>query len=181
MKKIFAFSLFFFILFSLPAQITSCGQVAPDEATIGEAWIGSGCQSAMLKVLSRSVRTSNLENLIWNHDPAWDDDEGCEAGNDGTFCDPDIFAQGCSNTNYCPDKYCEQLDFLTEIRATMIFNAFGPWGNLHHLKPGTSLWAAMQQIPKDINAKYDLFVHRNGEIGLEASTYPGRHIREYKK
>ena len=153
MKPLHTFVLFFLFSFSLQAQLTSCDDVPPSNPTIGEAWIGNGCESAILKVLSRPVRASDLNLLIWDYDPTWDT---CEVDSSGTFCDPSIFAQGCKNTNYCPDKYCNQLTFFTEVKASMIFNAFESWGNLHMLQSGTSLWDAMHQIPVDINAKYDL-------------------------
>lgn len=145
-------------LSNLDGQCTTltCTSSLPSNATIGEPYFGNGCQSNIPKILSRPIRTSSLWTLLWENNPSWDLCNYPIGQSD--FCDPSVFAVNCQWTVYCPTKYCEQINKFPELNASIILRAFGPWGNLHRLKDGESLWDdVMKQIPCDINAAYDLY------------------------
>lgn len=152
MKAILKLVSIFFYISVLSSQTPTCITNPPGDPTVGNPIFGNGCLSNIPKILSRPVRASGLFNLNWNTTYFWW--QPCDPV-DGTFCDPSVFAQ-CNTAHYCPDKYCDNVNFFAEINATMIFSAFGPWGSLHNLKDGTALWKSMKSIPVDINAAYDL-------------------------
>ncbi len=118
------------------------------------------CVAGIQRILSRSVHAEDLYS--WNNpSTCWNIAPDQPDFNTPVNCNPGLGNYNNSLydlcwSDYCPDKYCEIIKALVDMKATLIIRAINTHSKYPPLLPATDNQnIAFKQLVYDINAAYD--------------------------
>lgn len=100
------------------------------------------CIAGIQKYLSRSMAMGLANTIdIFAID-------GCE-----NACD--LPYEDCPNGNYCPTRYCEDIEVLVDLNIAFIRRAATVYGKEYQMDPNHPFYNGLEQVVLDINNAYD--------------------------
>lgn len=133
-----------FISFQLKSQPFTC---QPQACTpVGDPYLDYTCFATIEKYLARSIAMDDITEVNRStYDP------NC---NNTNSCNP-VYTQ-CPTGGYCPQRYCDDIQTLTQINAQFIRRAALLWGSEAKIvSPFHDYWLKSKQTVIDINKAYD--------------------------
>lgn len=149
-SKIFKSAILIFIMLTklnLIAQTFTCepGPLVPVCTPVGDPFYDFTCFASIEKYLARSIAMDGLaEQNSQTGDPVCDNNNACN-----------LQYNECPHGGHCPQRYCEDIQILTQINAQFIRRAAGVWGDEWRFAPPHTLWNTYTQTVIDINRAYD--------------------------
>lgn len=132
---------------NLIAQTFTCepGPLVPVCPPVGDPYYDFTCFASIEKYLARSVAMDGITSVNrQTGDPNCDNTNACNL----PYAD-------CPHGGHCPQRYCDDIQVLTQINAQFIRRAAGLWQDYWELEPPHDYWDKAAQTVIDINRAYD--------------------------
>lgn len=145
MKKFTIFTILMLGLFVNNAYLQTCNTSSC--SVVGEPYIND-CIAGIERYLARSISMDGL-TLANDQNNNWP--SACQ--NSNYTCNQPYTS--CPLGGYCPQRYCDDIQVLTDLKIAFVRRAAGLWGSEAKMKVGNSYYNAAQQTIIDINKAYD--------------------------
>lgn len=144
---LFLFLAFSFVHLDINAQTFTCENSTPAPVCppVGDPFYDFTCFASIEKFLARAIAMDGITSVNRNTgDPNCDNNNACN-----------LPYHECPHGGHCPQRYCEDIQALTQINAQFIRRAAGFWQDEWILVPPYDYWDKAAQTVIDINRAYD--------------------------